>query len=149
MLQRGQRPLRPGVARLLCEASAAGLKLAIASTTTAANVDALLYANRAHLPGVRFDAIACGDQVAKKKPSPRIYDLVLSMLRLPASACVAFEDSMNGLRAAKGAGLATIVTPNRWSAAEDFSGADRVFDSLESFHVETAREILGGAHAAA
>lgn len=149
LLARGQRPLRPGVARLLLEASAAGVRLAIASTTTSVNVDALLQANRERLPGVRFEAIVCADQVAKKKPSPRIYDLVLSMLRLPASACIAFEDSVNGLRAAKGAGLATIVTPTRWSAAEDFSSAERVLDSLENLRLSGVNEIHGEAHAAA
>jgi HAD superfamily hydrolase (TIGR01509 family) len=120
----GRSPLRPGVGRLLREARGAGLKLAIASTTTGANVQALI---RRHLGGTgfsRFDVIACGDQVSAKKPAPDIYSLALASLGLPAAACVAFEDSANGLRAAKAAGLFTIVTPTPWTAGQDFAGAD-------------------------
>ena len=59
----------------------------------------------AHAPTSAFDVIACGDQVPAKKPAPDIYRLALVSLRLAADACVAFEDSLNGLRAAKAAGL--------------------------------------------
>jgi HAD superfamily hydrolase (TIGR01509 family) len=120
----GRCPLRPGVARLLGEASASGIRLAIASTTSPQNVDALL---TRHLgPGALrlFDAIACSDHVHVKKPAPDIYHLALAMLGLPAQACVAFEDSPNGLRAAKAAELFTVVTPSVWTADEDFRDAD-------------------------
>ncbi len=120
----GRSPLRPGVARLIREARAAGLKLAIASTTTAANVDTLLSRHLGEQARDSFSAIACGDQVSAKKPAPDIYSLALASLGLPAEACVAFEDSANGLRAAKAAGLFTIVTPTPWTAGQDFAGAD-------------------------
>lgn len=120
----GRSPLRPGVERLLREARGAGLKLAIASTTAGANAQPLI---RRHLGGTgfgRFDVIVCGDHVSNKKPAPDIYRLVLASLGLPAAACVAFEDSANGLRAAKAAGLFTIATPTPWTAGQDFAGAD-------------------------
>ena len=120
----GRCPLRPGVSRLLTEAKEAGLRLAIASTTTVANVRALL---TRHLgsSGLRgFYTIAYEDLVQAKKPAPDIYRLALSTLGLPAESCVAFEDSPNGLRAAKGAGLFTVVTPSEWTAGADFAGAD-------------------------
>lgn len=149
LLERGQRPFRPGVAKLLHAAREAGLQLAIASTTTSSNVEALLRANLAKEPHVAFNVIACADQVREKKPSPEIYNLVLASLRLPASACVAFEDSVNGLRAAKAAGLSTVVTPTRWNAGQDFSAADLVLVSLEQIDVPRVERLLGEAHAAA
>jgi HAD superfamily hydrolase (TIGR01509 family) len=149
LLVRGQRPFRPGVPGLLRAARDAGLKLAIASTTTSANVSALLRANLGAAPGIGFDVVACGDQVPEKKPAPDIYQLALASLRLPAESCVAFEDSMNGLRAAKAAGLVTVVTPSRWTAEEDFQGADLVLPSLEGLELARLDQLLGEAHASA
>ncbi len=149
LLEQGKRPFRPGVAKLLGAASAAGLKLAIASTTTSANIDALLRANLNQAAHLAFSVIACGDQVRAKKPAPDIYHLVLSSLHLPATSCIAFEDSLNGLRAAKAAGLVTVVTPSRWNADEDFSGADRLLASLEEIDVPALERLLGDARAAA
>jgi len=149
LLVAGQRPFRPGVLALLRAARDAGLKLAIASTTTSANVSALLQANLGTAPDIAFDVVACGDQVPEKKPAPDIYRLAIGSLRLPAEACIAFEDSLNGLRAAKSAGLVTIVTPTRWSAGEDFAGADLVLPSLEGLDVARLRRLLDASHASA
>ena len=120
----GRCTLRPGVERLLGEASACGVRLAIASTTSPQNVDALLTRHLGRGGLGMFDAIACADHVQRKKPAPDIYLLALAMLGLPAMACVAFEDSPNGLRAAKRARLFTVVTPSPWTAGERFPGAD-------------------------
>jgi HAD superfamily hydrolase (TIGR01509 family) len=120
----GRCPLRPGVARLLAEAQEAGLRLALASTTSAANVNALLARHLGAHGTHRFSVIACGDHVAAKKPAPDIYQLALAMLGLPATRCVAFEDSANGLRAAKTAGLFTVVTASPWTVGEGFADAD-------------------------
>lgn len=119
----GGIPLRPGVARLFAEARGAGLKLGIASTTTRANIDALLRATLGAEAVAMFAAIVCGDQPAQKKPAPDVYRLVLRNLELPPERCVAFEDSSNGLRAAVGAGLWTVVTPTYWTEGSDFAEA--------------------------
>lgn len=126
----GSVPLRDGVARLLDEAVAAGCRLAIASTTTAVNVDALLHAAFGPHGLEMFAVIACGDQVRAKKPAPDIYRLVLATLGLDADRAVAFEDSPNGLRAAVGAGLWTVVTPTFWTEGADFSAAGLVLPRL-------------------
>ena len=126
----GRCPLRPGVNRLLDEASAAGVRLAIASTTTAENVRALLTRHRGADALREFHGIACGDHVGRKKPAPDIYHLALAMLGLSADACVAFEDSTNGVRAAKAAGLCTVVTPSQWTVGEDFADADLTLPHL-------------------
>ena len=120
----GRCPLRPGVARLFAEADDAGVRLAIASTTTAANVDALLTRHLGRGSLRQFHTIACGDLVAHKEPAPDIYERALSTLGMPAKRCVAFEDSRNGLCAAKAAGLFTVVTASQWTEGDDFTEAD-------------------------
>lgn len=129
-VRRGGVPLRPGVARLLTEARAAGLKFAIATTTTPENVVVLLE----HTLGAQrlrwFDCIGAGDAVAAKKPAPDIYRWVLERLALPPQACLAFEDSANGLAAARCAGVPAIVTVNPYTADQDFAGAALVLSDL-------------------
>ena len=150
LIYRGQRPFRPGVLPLLRAAKTAGLKLAIASTTTSANVSALLQANLVGAASdIGFDVIACADQVKEKKPAPDIYRLVLASLRLAPEACIAFEDSLNGLRAAKASGLAAVVTPSRWTVEQDFAAADLVLPTLEGLDLPRLDRLLGEAHAAA
>ena len=124
----GGLQLRPGVRRVLEEAHAAGLRLAIATTTSRANVDALLAAC-APLP--EFDVIAAGDEVASKKPAPDIYALALSRLGLPAEACLAVEDTLNGLRSAVGAGLRCVMTISAYGCNGPFAGAALVVADLQ------------------
>lgn len=126
----GGVPLRPGVERLLDEALASGCRLAIASTTSAASIDALLQATLGTSGLDRFSVIACGDQVRAKKPAPDIYRLALDNLGLHPEHAIAFEDSANGLRAAKAAGLWTVVTPCFWTDGSDFSAADLLLPNL-------------------
>jgi len=137
----GRIPLRPGVARLLTQARAAGLRLAIATTTRLENVAALL--TPALGPQVMdwFEVIGAGDVVAAKKPAPDIYRWVLQGLGLPATDCLAFEDSAHGLHAALGAGLTTIVTPCDYTRGQDFSGAAAVLDSLDGVSLADLRAI--------
>jgi HAD superfamily hydrolase (TIGR01509 family) len=126
----GGSPLRPGIARLLNEAVEKGIRVGIASTTTSANVAALLDAELGANAHRRFAVIACGDVVPAKKPAPDIYRLALSALGLGAADAVAFEDSANGLAAAKAAGLFTVVTPTRWTMSQDFGQADLTLPHL-------------------
>jgi beta-phosphoglucomutase-like phosphatase (HAD superfamily) len=132
MVLAGEVPLRDGVDRLLDDAARSRVRLSIASTTTFANIEALLRANLGPEAIDRFEVIGAGDQVARKKPAADIYDHVLRSLKATADECVAIEDSRNGLRAAKGAGLYTVVTPSYWTNSEDFSEADLVLPSLGS-----------------
>jgi len=111
--------LRPGVEQLLREARAAGLRLAIATTTTPENISALLAPELLSL----FEKVGAGDTVPHKKPAPDIYRWVLVQLALPAAACLAVEDSANGLKASCAAGLATVITRTAYTADHDFSGA--------------------------
>ena len=119
-------PLRPGVRRLLREAHAAGLRLAIATTTTPENVDALLGPELLAL----FEKVGAGDTARRKKPAPDIYLWVLEQLALPAAACLALEDSTNGLKASLAAGLATVVIESEYTRGHDFPGALAVLSDL-------------------
>jgi beta-phosphoglucomutase-like phosphatase (HAD superfamily) len=132
MVEAGQVSLRDGVERLIDEAASANVQLAIASTTTLANIETLLRTTLGRYSLQRFAVIGAGDQVRHKKPAPEIYRFVLRELALSSEDCVAIEDSVNGLTAAKTAGLYTVVTPSYWTRADDFSAADMVLPSLGS-----------------
>ena len=130
IVEQGGLPLRPGVARLIHEARQAGLRLAIATTTSPENVDALLRASLDPDGANWFEVIGAGDVVPAKKPAPDIYLWVLAQLGLPARACLAIEDSANGLRASRGAGLATVITRTPYTDDHDFSGAVAILPEL-------------------
>jgi HAD superfamily hydrolase (TIGR01509 family) len=127
LLSRGAIKLRPGVKRLILEAQAADLRLAIATTSALPNVIALL---EQHLDPSWFEVIAAGDIVPAKKPAPDIYYYVLDTMGLEPGDCMVFEDSYHGLQAAMGAGLKTIVTMNDYTQGQDFTGACLVVDHL-------------------
>jgi HAD superfamily hydrolase (TIGR01509 family) len=135
-------PLRPGVKRLISEAHAAGVRIAIATTASLSGVEALLSRD----PALRqaIELIAAGDVVERKKPAPDIYEWALEGLGLAPEACVAIEDSNIGLRAALGAGLRTLVTVSDYTRGEDFSGAAAVLSSLGD-DGEAARCLAGPA----
>ena len=136
----GAVSLRPGVLRLMDEALKAGLQLSIATTTSPVNIAALMR----HAVGedwrMNFSAIGDASTAPIKKPHPQVYLQMLDALKLPASACLAFEDSNNGLRAATAAGLSTIITPNPFTAHHDFSGALRVVPDLSHVTLALLRE---------
>lgn len=111
-------PLRPGIARLFDEAADAHVTLAIATTTTAANLDALLEPHFGRTWRERFAAVVSGSEIKRLKPEPDVYLETLRQLGLDASECLAFEDSANGIRSATTAGLAVIATPTWYSLAE-------------------------------
>lgn len=126
LMAAGGVPLRPGIAGLITAARAEGLRLAIATTTSRPNVEALTLATFGQAAGAIFEVLACGDEVAAKKPAPDVYLLALRRLGLPAADCLALEDSRNGLLAARAAGLGCIVSPSAYTAGEDFTGARAV-----------------------
>jgi len=148
MLRLGQLRLRPGVARLLREARDAGLKLALATSSARSNLETLLDMNLPADWRDWFDAIESCDTVQAKKPSPAVYLAALRGLNLPASACIAFEDTLNGLKAARAAQLLTVITTHRYTQARQFPGAALVTDGLgepDAPCAVTAGSLLGEA----
>lgn len=129
-VNQGRLQLRPGVLALMEQALRAGLALSIATTTSPVNIAALLRHSIGPDWRTHFAAIGDASSSPVKKPDPQVYRQVLRDMRLPPSACLAFEDSHNGLLAARGAGLATIVTPTAFTAHQRFDGALRVLPDL-------------------
>ncbi|UCE75853.1 MAG: HAD family hydrolase [Gammaproteobacteria bacterium] len=126
----GEVPLRPGVKRLLEETRRAGLRLAITTTTTPANVTALLHHSLSPDAESWFEVIGAGSVVPAKKPAPDIYHYVMQQMGVSPAECLAFEDSANGLRSARDAGVITLVTVSEYTRHDDFEGAALVLDHL-------------------
>lgn len=133
--------LRPGIAELIEEAHTAGLKLAIATTTSRPNVEALCRCCFGSSASELFDVIAAGDEVANKKPAPDVYNLALRLLELSPSAAIAIEDSENGLRSAKAAGLTCAVSPSIYTMHEHHDLADFRVNCFSEFHL---RSLMAG-----
>jgi len=138
-VQGGAVQLRPGVLALIQQAHQQGLRLAIATTTSPVNIAVLL--RNAIGPDWKdlFIVIEDASTAPKKKPHPQVYVQTLARLGLPSGACLALEDSSNGLRAAVAAGIKTIITPNNFTSHHDFTGALQVLPNLEGVSVEQLR----------
>lgn len=126
----GGLALRPGVAELVVAARTRGQRVAVATTTSRPNVDALCRACWGQPAEQVFDVVAAGDEVPAKKPAPDVYLLALERLGLGPADAVALEDSRNGVLSAQAAGLPVIVTPSAYTAADDFTGAHAIIPDL-------------------
>jgi len=122
-------PVRPGILRIVDEAIAAGVKLGVCTTSNPKFIDAVLDLFGPERKAA-FDFVHAGDVVSRKKPDPEIYELAKQSLGLPAHECMVIEDSRNGLLAATGAGLPTLITTSTYTADEDFTGAVKVVPEL-------------------
>jgi HAD superfamily hydrolase (TIGR01509 family) len=146
MVREGAVHMRPGVLALFDAAPAAGLRMGIATTTSPANIEALLRAALGERWQDRFAVIEDAATAPRKKPDPQVYRQAIERLALDPRECLAFEDSANGLQAARAAGLATIITPNAFTAHHDFTGALRILPDLQGVGVaQLAAWHAGGA----
>ncbi|CAK6693757.1 HAD-IA family hydrolase [Synechococcus sp. CCY9201] len=132
LLGEGRVELRPGVVRLMRQAAAAGLAQAIVTTSGREAVAALM---KAQLPEAvsLLPVWICGGDVTRKKPDPEAYRLGCEQLGATPGRSIALEDSVNGLRAACGAGLTCLISRSAFSAAEPaqaFAKAAAVVDHL-------------------
>jgi HAD superfamily hydrolase (TIGR01509 family) len=123
MVAAGRLPGRPGIARLIGEALDAGWKLAVASTSAQASVEAILKCAAGERNAARFAVVLAGDVVARKKPAPDIYLLALERLGIDRTEALVIEDSRNGLEAATAAHLPCVVTVSSYTRAENFDEA--------------------------
>jgi HAD superfamily hydrolase (TIGR01509 family) len=130
LIESGELPLRPGVKRLVDEAIAEGIKLAVCSTSNEKSVRLIVELLLGEKRKAHFNAILAGDIVPKKKPSPDIYNLCIKTLGLDPRNCFVVEDSRNGLLAAKASGFNCLITTNEYTIEEDFTEADFVVDEL-------------------
>ncbi len=110
IVARGQLPLRAGVAELLEDCARAAVAVALVTTTSRSNVEALLACHFGPGWHKRFAALVCAEDAPRKKPHPQAYERALARLTLAAAAAVAFEDSPAGVAAAGNAGVSVVVT---------------------------------------
>ena len=121
-------PEMPGLRRLLSEIEARNLPWAVATSSPRMTAEENLQQLEL-LPLCR--AIAGGDEVSQGKPSPEIYLLAARRLAIMPQYCLALEDSVPGVMAARSAGMITVAVPSGHGTVEQFAIADFVFSSLD------------------
>ena len=127
------QPLRPGIVECVSSAKARGMKLAIASSSTQRWVSSNL---RRFKLLEYFDALCTSDYVDAVKPDPALYLLALQRLGVRSEEAIAFEDSPNGILAAKRAGIFCVAIPNALTKELPLELADRRLSSLLEFDVD-------------
>jgi HAD superfamily hydrolase (TIGR01509 family) len=129
------KPIQPGVLELLDAARARGLGLAVASSSSHAWVDSHL----ARLGiAARFDQVICSEDVApgRTKPNPDLFLKAVEQLQVKKDAAVVFEDSPNGVKAARAAGVFVVAVPNPLTASLGVYGADLTVNSLAELSLQ-------------
>ena len=96
------------------------------------------------LSDIKFNFVLAGDIVSKKKPDPEIYNLALKQSGLKAEECIVFEDSQNGVAAAKAAEMHVVATTNFYTEKEDLSQADIIVTCLGDKDGEKGKLKAGG-----
>jgi HAD superfamily hydrolase (TIGR01509 family) len=134
LVGKGVEP-RPGVVETVEAAKAKGVKLALVTTTSKANVDALLAALEPHIGDNAFEAVVDRDSVDRPKPDGACYELALDRLGVEALKTVAIEDNEGGVKSAVAAGIPCIAFPNENTAGGDFSGAAETVERLDQRQV--------------
>lgn len=134
-----EKPIK-GVDILIKDIYKRGFHLALGSSATRRNIEAVLeyFKLREY-----FDEIVSGCEVERSKPSPDIYVRAAEKLGMDPSGCVVIEDSSNGVRAAKSAGMKCIGYKNHNSGEQDISPADIIIDSFEGLDFGRLVSLLG------
>jgi len=133
-------PPFPGVMKLIEAALAQPDRFALAIATSGTREKSLAVLAAVGIPLERM-AYVNGDDVARKKPDPQVFQLAIKKLGLPPDLCVVIEDATNGIEAARAAGARCIAVTNSFPRAR-LSGADLVVDSLEEVTLETVIELV-------
>lgn len=128
-----QQPLLPGVLDYIEAAHQLGLKLAIASSSPRNWLDRFLEPRDLTR---HFDTILTGDTVQQVKPSPELFNTTIQKLAVQPGEALILEDSVNGLKAARAAGIRCIIIPSSLTRGMDFHEADLVLDSLQSMSLD-------------
>ena len=129
-----QQPILPGVLETIREAKRLGLKLSIASSSTHLWVDT--HAKRLGIFDY-FDAVICSDDVGadRTKPFPDLYLMALERLKVRNDEAVVFEDSPNGVTAARLAGIFVVAVPNPVTSMLQFEGENLMLTSLSDLYL--------------
>ncbi|MGD9651685.1 MAG: HAD family hydrolase [Candidatus Dadabacteria bacterium] len=130
--------LIPALVPLLEQLARDGYRLAVASSSPLRVVTFVLDMFSLHN---HFLTVVSGDSVGNGKPHPDIYLHTAEMLGVAPAECVAIEDSINGLRSAKGAGMYCIAIPDKRLTPDQFKSADVILDSLRELTPETIKSL--------
>ncbi len=122
-------PLMPSAKEVLSLLHDSGLRLAIVTGAGRDGVEATL---RTHSLHKFFETVVSGDNVSSSKPFPDCYLLAIERLGLPASECIAIEDTEHGVNAATSAGIACLAVPTSMSRNHSFSKATAVLGDLRA-----------------
>ena len=90
-----------------------------------------------------FDIIVDSDGVKKGKPDPEVYLKVSEKLKISPENCLVLEDAVNGVAAAKNAGMVCFAVPNPYTPKENYQQGDKIFQSLVEVTDELARLFSG------
>ncbi len=123
--------IRDGAAQTIADAKRDGFKVALVTTTSKENVEALGDAVRPEIELEGFDLVVDKSEVDAPKPDAAAYEFALAQLGEEAGACVAIENNLDGVRAAKAAGIACVAYPGEDNAGHDFAAADRRVERLD------------------
>ena len=141
MIKLGFPALREGVADYLKDAKELGLKIGLASSSSPKWVEGFL----TKLNIIQyFDVIKTRDDVSEIKPSPELYIKAVEALGVFPSEAVAFEDSLNGLKAARSAGLHCVIVPNSVTAHLDFDDYSLRLSSMGEKALVHVLKVIGG-----
>ena len=127
---------REGVADTVREAKSNGVKVALVTTTSDANIASLAEALSPDVQLTDFDLVVDSSSVAEPKPDKAAYAFALDSLGEQAEACVAIEDNTGGMKSAVAAGVRCVAFPNQNTAGHDFDRADRRVDQVEFRELE-------------
>ncbi len=122
---------RPGLVSLIKQAKNSGAKVAWVTTTGEENTSAILDAVQTELPASYFDYIFHREDAENGKPSPDIYHAALKRLQITSSSCIAIEDSLNSILAAKVAGIFTVASLGAYHNEPVENIADLILPSLD------------------
>lgn len=122
----------PGAQKLVEQLFCAGARLAVASSSALPAIEATVEALQIRHCFVR---LISGESVARPKPAPDVFLEAARQLQTPPEDCIVIEDSENGVRAAKAAGMYCIGLQNPDSGAQNLSAADRIVDTLEGLRL--------------
>ena len=133
---------RRGVAELITACQIAGVRVALCTSTSVENVDAIKAALGEALDFAAFASITTIDKVDAVKPAPDAYLHCLSQLGLMAHDVVAIEDTPVSMASAVAAGIAVIATPGEMTDDQDFSGSALKVDDLAAVTLEQIDAVL-------
>ncbi|CCQ75077.1 HAD-IA family hydrolase [Magnetospira sp. QH-2] len=141
-VKEGRLVFRPGIEALIRSCHERGQKQGIVTTTSRGNVHSLIEANLGPDAHGWFDVIVTGEDAPLKKPDPGLYLVALERLGMQGGACLAVEDSANGLQSALACGIPTIITRTPWTEGDSYDGALKIFDNLEGVTLDDLRGLF-------